>query len=133
MTKYFIEIANLLNAYNRVTRVSFYNRDITDPSVYSEHYDVVLAFSVFVYIYPVLQQIAAITDQLLVLETHKLEGNLDSYYLKPVSRYFPHHKILGESEWVTYHEANGKRAIIALAKEESVLAAALKAPLGNIL
>jgi hypothetical protein len=133
MTKYFIEIANLLNAYNRVTRVSFYNRDITDPSVYSEHYDVVLAFSVFVYIHPVLQQIAAITDQLLVLETHKLEGNLDSYYLKPVSRYFPHHKILGESEWVTYHEANGKRAIIALAKEESVLAAALKAPLGNIL
>jgi 2-polyprenyl-3-methyl-5-hydroxy-6-metoxy-1,4-benzoquinol methylase len=127
--QYFVDIANLVNAFNRTTRVSFYQRDITEASAYGEHYDVVLAFSVFIYIRPVLQQIARVTDHLLILETHKLEDNLDSYYLEPVSEYFPHHKILGESEWATRHDASAKRAIIAFAKEESALAAAFKVPL----
>jgi SAM-dependent methyltransferase len=129
--QYFVEIANLINAYNGTTRVSFYQRDITDPLVYDEHYDVVLAFSVFVYIHPVLEQIASITDQLLVLETHKLEGNLDSYYLKPVLQYFPCYRILGESEWMADHGDSGKRAIIAFAKEESAMASAFEASLVN--
>src|SRR5918993_725045 len=38
--QYFVEIANLINAYNGSTRVSFYPRDITDPVVYDEHYDI---------------------------------------------------------------------------------------------
>jgi SAM-dependent methyltransferase len=129
--QYFVEIANLVNAYNGTTRVSFYQRDITDPFVYDEHYDVVLAFSVFIYIHPVLQQIASITNQLLVLETHKLEDNLDSYYLEPVSQYFPYYRILGESEWMVDHGESGKRAIIAFAKEESAMAAACKAAFAN--
>lgn len=125
---YFIEIANLINAYSRVTRVSFYQRDITQPSAYGEHYDVVLAFSVFTYIQSVLPRIAEITDQLFVLETHKLEGNLESTYLKPVLQYFPHYKILGESEWGIPFDAAERRAIIVFAKEESALVAALKVP-----
>jgi SAM-dependent methyltransferase len=129
--QYFVEIANLINAYNGTTRVSFYQRDITDSVVYDKHYDVVLAFSVFIYIQPVLEQIASITDQLLVLETHKLEDNLDSYYLKPVLQYFPYYKILGESEWMADHGDSGKRAIIAFAKEESAMAFAFKASLVN--
>jgi 23S rRNA G2069 N7-methylase RlmK/C1962 C5-methylase RlmI len=31
--KYFLQTAELINAYNDVTRVSFYQRDISDPSV----------------------------------------------------------------------------------------------------
>jgi ribosomal protein L11 methylase PrmA len=127
--KYFLETAELINAYNDVTRVSFYQRDITDPSIYDEQYDVVLAFSVFHYIHSVLEQIAAITNEVFVLETHKLEGNLDSDYLEPVLQYFPHHKILGESEWGIPHDTSERRTVIAFAKEEAVLATAPGVPL----
>ncbi len=126
--QYFLEVADLVNAYNGITRVSFYQRDITDPSVYDERYDIVLAFSVFTDVHPVLEQIAAITNQLFVLETHKLEGNLDSGYLKPVSQHFPHYRILGESEWSARGDASERRAIIVFAKEESTLAATLTVP-----
>jgi 2-polyprenyl-3-methyl-5-hydroxy-6-metoxy-1,4-benzoquinol methylase len=125
---YFLEIAHAVNAYNGVTRVSFYQRDITNPSVYEEHYDIVLAFSVFTYIHSVLERIADITDQLLILETHKLEGNLDSQYLKPVSRHFPYYHVLGESEWGVRQDANEKRAVIVFAKRESAFPAALRYP-----
>lgn len=127
--QYFVEIANLINVYNRATRVSFYQNDITDPSVYAEQYDIVLAFSVFTYVNSVLEHIAAITNQLFVLETHKLEGNLDSDYLEPVSQYFPDHRILGESEWGTRLDTSQRRTVIVFAKDASVLTAALNATL----
>jgi SAM-dependent methyltransferase len=126
--RFFLEIAQAVNAYNGVTRVSFYQRDITNPSLYQEHYDIVLAFSVFTYIHSVLEQIAEITDQLLILETHKLEGNLESDYLKPVSLHFPYYRVLGESEWGVRGDASEKRAVIAFAKQESAFAAALRYP-----
>lgn len=124
---YFIEIANLVNAYNDVTRVSFFQRDATNPAIYREHYDIVLAFSVFTYASRALEQIAAITDELFILETHKLENNLESDYIRPVARYFPHYRILGETEWGTAMDQNQSRAVIVFAKEESKLPAA-KAP-----
>jgi predicted RNA methylase len=123
---YFLEIANMVNAHNTATRVSFYQRDITNPAVYNEHYDIVLAFSVFIYVRPVLDRIAEITNQVFVLETHKLEGNLESTYLQPIARYFPYYKVLGESEWGTVHDARDRRMVIAFAKEESALATVLK-------
>ncbi len=124
---YFIEIANLVNAYNEVTRVSFFQRDATNPAIYQEHYDIVLAFSVFTYASRALEQIAAITDELFVLETHKLEGNLEADYIQPVARYFPHYRILGESEWGTVMDPTQSRAVIVFAKEASKLPAP-KAP-----
>lgn len=122
---YFVEIANLANAFNDVTRVSFYQRDVTDPAIYKEHYDIVLAFSVFHYASTVLTQLAEITDELFVLETHKLEDNLESGYINPVKRYFPFYKILGTTEWGASMDASEKRAVIVFARKESVLAAAL--------
>ena len=123
---FFVETAQLVNAYNNVTRVSFYERDITDPSSYTERYDIVLALSVFVYIESVLDRIADITDQVLVLETHRLDGDLESTYLEPVLRYFPYYRILGETEWGTAVDPSVRRAVIAFAKQESSLSAALK-------
>ena len=119
--QYFMGIANLINAYNDVTRVSFYHRDITDPASYTEQYDIVLAFSVFTYVRCVLKQVALITDQLLILETHKLNGNLGSDYIEPTLQYFPYYKILGESEWGTRYDVSERRAVIAFAKHESAL------------
>lgn len=124
--RFFIEIANAVNVYNDITRVSFYQRDITDPTIYTEHYDIVLAFAVFSYIQSVLNMIAEITDGVLVLETHKLLKDLDSRYLEPILRYFPCYKILGETELGMTRDPNLRRAIIVFAKQRSVLASALK-------
>ena len=120
---YFLETANLINAYNDVTRVSFHHRDITNPAIYTERYDIVLAFSVFTYVHSVLKQVAMVTDQLLILETHKLNENLYSDYIEPTLRYFPYYKILGESEWSIHYDVNERRAVIAFAKRESGLTA----------
>ena len=112
-----------MNAYNDVTRVSFHQRDATNPAIYREHYDIVLAFSVFTYASRALEQIAAVTDELFILETHKLENNLESDYIRPVARFFPHYRILGETEWGTAMDQNQSRAVIVFAKEESKLPA----------
>jgi 2-polyprenyl-3-methyl-5-hydroxy-6-metoxy-1,4-benzoquinol methylase len=123
---FFLELAQLVNSHNDVTRVSFYQHDITDPSLYKERYDIVLAFSVFIYIQNVLDRIADITNQALVLETHRLDGNLESTYLGSVLQYFPHHRILGETEWGTTVDPGVKRALIVFAKQKSALTAVLK-------
>src|SRR5207237_9468285 len=36
---FFVEMAQVLNAYNGTTGVSFYGRDITDEGIYDEHFD----------------------------------------------------------------------------------------------
>jgi hypothetical protein len=123
---FFVELATAIDAYQQVTRVSYHERDITDPSVYRDHYDVVLAFSVFVYIEAVLEQLASITDELLLLETHRLEDNLEDYYVRVVGKHFPHYAILGESDWDVRLGGEGdRRAVVAFAKNEPTLLEAL--------
>jgi len=118
---FFIELAQLVNAYDGTTRVSFFRRDITDASVYREHYDVVVAFSVYEYLQHVLASLADITDGLLVLETHRLERNLESTYLNPIGKHFPFHHILGRSDWGTNQASDGERAVIAFARTDEAL------------
>jgi SAM-dependent methyltransferase len=124
--QYFLEIASLLNVYNDVNRVSFFQRDITEPSVYNENYDIVLGFSVFAYIGSLLNEIARITGMAFVLETHKIEGNLEHDYIIPVSSYFPCYKILGESEWTRSWESSENRSVIVFAKTEYLLDSVLR-------
>lgn len=121
---YFVELADLVNVHNGVTRVSFYRRDITDPSIYGERYDIVLVLSVFIYARRVVDRLAEITD-VLVLETHKLHGNLQETYLDPITRYFPHYTILGETEWGTIHDPGETRAVLVFAKTEELLRSTL--------
>ncbi len=127
----FLMIAQLVNAYNLTTRVSFFRRDITDPAVYSERYDMVVAFSVFTYIGRLIPSIGQCTEVLLV-ETHNLSNNLDSHYIEPVARVFPHYLNLGESDWGRSLNAISGRAVLLFAKSERALQASVKrgAPLG---
>jgi SAM-dependent methyltransferase len=120
---FFVELARLLNAYNGTARVSFYERDITEPKSYGERYDIVLAFSVYTYLERVLDAVASITDGVLVLETHRLHGNLESTYLNPIGRTFPHHMILGSSDWGSAGDADGERAVVVFAKKDAALRA----------
>jgi hypothetical protein len=124
--KVFLETAHAINAYNRTTRVSFFHRDITDRAVYCERYDIVLALSVFTYVRSVLDRIADITDQILVVETHKLDGNLETDYVAPVREYFPHYRVLGQSEWGSCFDQQYKRSIIVFSKDRTTLEAALR-------
>lgn len=123
---FFVEMAGAINAYNGTTRVSFYERDITDPTVYREEYDLVLAFSVFIYIQDRLAEIAAKTRGLLVLETHRLDDNLESTYLESVSAFFSAFEFLGETEWGIRNEPSVRRAVIAFARDEESLRRALQ-------
>jgi SAM-dependent methyltransferase len=124
---FFVDVANAINAYNRTSRVSFHVRDITDPGAYTDEYDIVLAFSVAHYVYSVLDVLARTARQLLVVETHRLEDNLESQYIRPLEPLFPAHEILGSSEWSVLGEASERRAVIAFARDEQALALGLTA------
>jgi 2-polyprenyl-3-methyl-5-hydroxy-6-metoxy-1,4-benzoquinol methylase len=126
---FFIEVACAINAANRTTRVSFFERDITDPSAYEDQFDIVLAFSVWHYVGPIVDVLAQITRELLVVETHRLEENLEAHYLEPVRAYFPAYRILGASEWSIGGTEHDRRAVIAFAKSEDALRSGLVAPL----
>jgi len=123
--QHFIDLANMINAYERVSRVSFFRRDITDADVYRDRYDLVLVLSVFTYIEPMLHAIAKVTDCLL-LETHKLDGNLQRDYISPVSDFFPVHYLLGTSEWGTNQDSSVRRSVILFAKDENHLQARIR-------
>ena len=125
---FFVELANALNGYNGTTRVSFHERDITDVTVYRERYDIVLAFSVFSYIHPILYRLAEMTNEALVLETHKLNGNLETDYVAPVAKFLPTYKVLGESDWGRSLPEANKRAVIVFAHDEPALESALSRP-----
>ena len=133
---FFLEIARAIGAYRDETRVSFFQRDIGDPASYGEHYDIVLAFSVWAFLSRSLDRIAEITDQFLIVETHELDQHLPrkgdypgapsspsslSEYLSQASRWFPCHRVLGRTD-------RQRRAVIAFARDESALAAGLTTP-----
>jgi len=122
---FFVEIAQLVNAYNGTTRVSFHQRDITKAETYVEHYDIVLAFSVFTYVHRVLDRVTEMTDEVLVIETHKLEGNLESQYLAPVRKLLPVYEVLGESDWGRSLPNDQSRAVIVFARDQAGLDRAL--------
>jgi SAM-dependent methyltransferase len=116
--KYFVQIAQLINAYRATTRVSFEQGNLTDASTIRGTYDVTLAFSVFPYILPVLPKVAETTREALVLETHNIASDLKSTYIEPVSRYFPHHTFV---DYTDLGHGEGKRAVFVFAKERRAL------------
>lgn len=124
---FFVELAQLITAYNGMSRVSFRQGDATDPAIYGERYDVVLALSVFHYVSRVLDRLAQVTD-VLVVETHMLHGNFDGGYLAPVQAHFPVMRVLGQTDWGQLGDGSETRLVIAFAKDRERLGEALSAP-----
>ena len=120
---YFIEIADLVNVATGTTHVSFFERDLADPDVYRERYDIVLAFSVFRFIVDRLDRLAAITD-VVVLEGHTLRGNFEQRYMRRVTRWFPAYRVLGESDAARTQQEDA-RAVMLFARDEQSLRRAL--------
>jgi SAM-dependent methyltransferase len=123
--QFFVELAQAINAYNGATRVSFYQSDITKPDSYRDRYDLVLAFSVFTYLHGVLDRLAEVTSEALIVETHKLDGNLEKSYLAPVRKFLPIYEVLGESDWGRSLPDHETRAVIAFARDQDALDRAL--------
>jgi SAM-dependent methyltransferase len=120
--RYFVDLANMINAYNGTTRVSFFPRDITDPAVYRERYDVVIALAVFVYVRPLMPVLADVAREGFILETHRLDDNLESFYLSAILPHFPAYTKLRETEWGVPHEDQPvRRGIFAFARDQHTL------------
>lgn len=108
-----IRVARLLNAYHDVTRVSYYERDVSDPESYSEPYDIVLALSVPTEVAGVVSRLANITRRLLVVGLFGSEAE-DSSLLASIEGAFPRHEIAGA-------EAGEGRYVIAYPDPEAGL------------
>jgi SAM-dependent methyltransferase len=94
---YFVEIGRMVNAAAGMTRVSLFQGDCTQPELFQGmKYDIVMAFSVWVYISNTIRQVAEITDVML-FETHTLGHGMKFYYDR-VLPYFPHAISLGYVE-----------------------------------
>ncbi|MCW3050014.1 MAG: Methyltransferase type 11 [Solirubrobacterales bacterium] len=124
---FFVELAQLITAYNGQSRVSFRQGDITDPALYGERYDLVMALSVFHYVSRVIDQLAEITD-VLIIETHKLHGNFDGGYLLPVQERFPAMRVLGQTDWGQLGDGSEMRLVILFAKDRERLDDVLGSP-----
>lgn len=120
--RYFVEMANLINAYNGTTRVSFHQRDITDPAVYGAGYDIVMALAVFIYVRPVMEVLAGVTREAFILETHRIDDNLESFYMSAIRPFFPAYTKLRDTEWGLPHEDEPvRRAFFVFARDEETL------------
>jgi SAM-dependent methyltransferase len=119
---YFIEIANLVNVVADTTRVSFFERDISDPRIYTGRYDIVLAFSVMRFIADCLDRLAEITDVVL-LEGHTVSGNFEERYMKPLTRWFPAYRVLGDSDSARVQQDDVRPVMLMARDEESLIAA----------
>lgn len=123
--EFFVAIARAVTLLNDIEEVEFRQGDIADPDVYVEHFDIVLAFSVFQYVGGVIDHVCRVTDELLVVETHKLEENLESHYVGPVARHLRSFDLLGRSDWGSTLREPGERAVIAFASDDAALRRAL--------
>lgn len=94
---YFIAIGNLVNASLGEENVHFWQRDATDPKTFAGigPFDIVYSLSSFNYVQHVMPQIARITHDYFVVETHRaIPGTFRKYY-DIIGQYFPRYKILG--------------------------------------
>lgn len=118
---YFIQIGQAINAANGVTRVSFYQKDVTKPEIYQEEYDIVFSFSVITYTKTVLRQIAPICRRLFVLETHKIAPGWSKEYVDQVLPHFPYYCIVQRTDWGQALE-DGARLLIVYARGQQEIA-----------
>ncbi len=121
--KFFVETGRLVNGVTGTTRVSLFQADITDRRFYADKkYDVVFAFSVFVYIRHVLAELARVTD-VVVFETHTLDHGI-AMYIEALTVHFPAYRIIGMTDM--HKNPSKSRALLAFAASEDALESVLK-------
>jgi hypothetical protein len=115
---YFVAIGRLINAYNDVTRVSLFQRDLTDPESFAEQYDIALVFSVLPYVLPVLDRLCSKITEAIIVETHDVKASLHKTYVEPFTKHFPHYTFVD----VTDHgHGLGRRAVLMFTRRREAL------------
>jgi SAM-dependent methyltransferase len=115
---YFVLIARAINALNGVTRVSFYEKDLTRATSYEDTFDVALAFSVYPYISQTLSALCQHVKEAVVLETHDIKRNMHAVYIEPFKKEFPFHTFVTVTD---QGKGEGRRAVLVFAREETTL------------
>jgi hypothetical protein len=103
---------------NGVTRVSFYEKDLTQGSSYEDTFDVALAFSVYPYISQTRNALCQHVKEAIVLETHDIKRNLYSAYVEPFKPEFPFHTFVAVTD---QGKGEGRRAVLVFARQETTL------------
>lgn len=115
---FFVEIGRAINAVTGMTRVSLFQGDCTRPELFAGmRYDLVLALSVWVYLEDTMEQVAEITDT-MILETHTLDHGMDLYY-RSVLPHFPHALALGLTD--RPDDPHKSRMLLAFGKDREAL------------
>lgn len=120
---FFVETGRMISAATGMTRVSLFQGDVTNRALYTGlHYDVALAFSVWVYINKIIDRLADVTPAVL-LETHTLDHGPEMY-IESMIKHFPYMRHLGYSD--QKQDLTKSRAILMFAQSEEQLEGALR-------
>jgi SAM-dependent methyltransferase len=96
--RYFVQMARLIAAHDDLSNVNFTQGDLSKPETYAGRYDVVVALSVFAYVKGYVGKLAAMTNELLIMETHAVKKNWHKQYIKELGRHFPYVAVVGASD-----------------------------------
>jgi hypothetical protein len=122
-----VTLARLLNAYHRVTRVSFFERAVGAAATYSQPYDVVLALSDLTDVQPVLESIAPITEGVFLAELPAGSNDHTRSNLNSLERWFPATHVL-EVSADAGRSTGEKHQFAVCAKARADLHSALRSP-----
>lgn len=117
-------LAELITLHSGIPedRYSLINADVTKEFKFDQHYDIILAFSVFTYISHRLADIAASVKRTMLIETHVVSDNLDRGYVNPLKEHFPTLIVLGTTDWGLDRKfADGKRVLLACTKSRDAM------------
>jgi SAM-dependent methyltransferase len=109
---YLNQIAQLINAYENVTRASFFHGDLQTPEAIEGVYDVTLVFSAIPQVLQVIEKLAKYTTEILILETH-LVGDLRKAYIHAIGKCFPKYTFV---DFTDSGRDTAKRSVLAFAK-----------------
>jgi SAM-dependent methyltransferase len=96
--RYFVQMARLIAAHGDLSNVNFTQGDLTKPETYAGRYDVVVALSVYAYVKGFIGKLAAMTNDLLIVETHAVKENWHKQYIRELRRHFPYVAVVGVSD-----------------------------------
>lgn len=105
---FFVQLARYIAAYEKLDAVSYRQGDLTKPETYGGNYDVVSMLSVSTYTEKHMDAVAAMTNEVLVVETHAVRANWDRVYLKPLLDRFKHVALVGISDHKAANKAEAR-------------------------
>ena len=113
---FFVQMARYVAAYEKLYAVSYRQGDLTKSDTYGGKYDVVSTLSVSTYTQDHMDAVAAMTAEVLIVETHAVKANWEKIYLKPLLDRFAHVALVGISDHKAANKAEARFMLMASQK-----------------